>query len=115
MFLNIVIFLKLWQCLALDFGVKIKTFFLKNVIQQTLFEKNYEIMYTSLCPQPDVTGLLTYLQVVPAFKGAGQLMTSNTINCTFIPFPGLCIKRSILIPAFVSNNFQMETIKGQST
>ena len=45
-----------------------------------------------LCPEPDGTGL-AYLQVVSAFSGAGLLMTSTIINCTFIPFPGLHIKR----------------------
>ena len=44
----------------------------------------------------------TYLQVVPAFSGVKQVMTSDIIKCTFIPLPGLQIKRTIL-PAFVSN------------
>ena len=38
----------------------------------------------------------TYLQVVPAFIGAKQVMTRDIIKCTFIPFPGLQIKRAIL-------------------
>jgi hypothetical protein len=40
---------------------------------------------------PDKWGF-TYLQVVPAFSGAKQVITSDIIKCTFIPFPGLEIK-----------------------
>ena len=43
-----------------------------------------------------VNGALLTLQVVPSFSGAKQVMTSDIIKCTFIPFPGLQIKRAIL-------------------
>ena len=56
-----------------------------------------------LSPEPGEWGF-TYLQVVPAFGGAKQVMTSDTFKCTFIPFPGLQIKRAIL-SAFLSNVF----------
>ena len=48
-----------------------------------------------LSPEPGERGF-TYLQVVPAFSGAKQVMTSDIIKCTFITFPGLQIKRAIL-------------------
>ena len=40
-----------------------------------------------LSPEPGKRGF-TYMQVVPAFIGAKQVMTSDIIKCTFIPFPG---------------------------
>ena len=43
-----------------------------------------------LSPEPGERGF-TYLQVVPAFSGVKQVMTSDIIKCTFIPFPGLQI------------------------
>ena len=57
-----------------------------------------------LSPEPGERGF-TYQQVVPAFGDAKQVMTSNIIKCSFIPFPGLQIKRGNCkyIPAFVSN------------
>ena len=63
-----------------------------------------------LSPEPNGVGF-AYLQVAPACSGAGQLMTSNVVNCAFIPFPGLHIKRTILIHTFVSKKIQMGTIK----
>jgi hypothetical protein len=46
-------------------------------------------------PEPGEWGFI-YLQVVPAFSGAKQVVTSDIIKCTFIPFAGLQIKRTIL-------------------
>ena len=57
-----------------------------------------------LSPEPGERGF-TYLQVVLAFSGVKQVMTSDIIKCTFIPFPGLQIKKGIL-PAFVSNKLR---------
>ena len=66
-----------------------------------------------LTPEPGEWGF-TYLQVVPAFSGAKQVkvkVRSDIIKCTFIPFPGLQIKRAIL-PAFVSNKLTSHVIFG---
>ena len=55
-------------------------------------------------PEPGERGF-TYLQVVSAFSRAKQVMTSDTIKCSFIPFPDLQIKSAIL-PSFVSNKLK---------
>jgi hypothetical protein len=38
------------------------------------------------CPEPGEWSF-TYLQVVSSFSGAKQVMTSDIIKCTYIPFP----------------------------
>ena len=66
------------------------------------FSKLVFFRIQSLSPEPGERSF-TYLQVVPAFGGAKQVMTSDIIICTYKPFPSLQIKRS-KVPAFVSKS-----------